>query len=172
MLGSSKKSNGSSRQCIKKQRHHFADKGPCSQNGFSSSHVWMWELDHAEGWVLKNWCFWTVVLEKTLENPLDSKEIKLVNFKGNQPWIFIGRTNIEAEAPIHWLSNEKSQLIGKDSDAWKDWRQKEKGMTEDGMFGYHHRLNWHEYEQTLRDTEGQGSLVCCSPWGHKELDAT
>jgi len=113
MLGSSKKSNGSSRQCIKKQRHHFADKGPCGQNGFSSSHVWMWELDHAEGWALKNWYFRTVVLEKTLESPLDSKEIKPVNPKGNQPCIFIGKTGAEAEAPILWPPEVKSWLIGK-----------------------------------------------------------
>ena len=113
-----------------------------------------WTVKKAEHWRI--YAF-KLGLEKTLESPLDCKEIKLVNSKGNQPWILIGRTDIEAEAPIPWPSNEKSQLIGKDSDAWKDWRQKEKGMTEDGMFGYHHRLNWHEYEQTLRDTEGQGA---------------
>ena len=111
-------------------------KGPYSQSyGFSSSHVWMWELDYKESWALKNWCFWTVVLEKTLEGPLDWKEIQPVNPKGNQPWIFIGRTDAEAEAPILWPPHEKSWLIGKDPDAGKDWRQEEKGMTEDEMVG-------------------------------------
>ena len=119
-----------SRQHIKKQRHHFADKGSYTQSyDFSSSHVWMWELDHKEGWALKNWFFQTVVLEKTLESPLDCKEIKPVNPKGNQPWIFTGRT----DAPILWPPDAKSQLIGKDPDAGKDWRQKEKRATEDEM---------------------------------------
>ena len=114
-------------QHVKKQRHHFPDKSPCSQSyGFSSSHVRMWELDHKEGWAPENWCFRTVVLEKTLESPLDSKEIKAVNPKGNQSWIFIGRTDAEAEAPILWPPDAKSWLTGKDSDAGKDWRQ-EKG---------------------------------------------
>ena len=137
---------------------------------FSSSRVWMWELDSKEGGVLKNWCFWTVMLEKTLESPLDSKEIKSVNPKGNQPWIFIGRTDAEAEAPILWPPDAKSWLFGKDPDAGKDWRQEKKGMTEDEIVGWHHRLNRHEFEQTLGDSEGQGSLVCWSPWAHKELD--
>ena len=155
------------RQCIKKQRYHFADKGPYSQSyGFSSSHMWMWELDHKEGWALKSWCFQTVVLEKTLENPLDSKEIKSVNPKGNQPWIFIGRT--DAEVPILWPSDAKRWLIGKDSDAGKDWGQEEKGVTVDEMVRWHHWLNGHEFEQALGDSEGQGSLACCSPWGCKE----
>ena len=131
---------------------------------FSSSHVCMWELDHKEGWVPKNWCFLIVVLEKTLESPLDCKEIKPVNPKGNQPWIFIGRT--EAEAPLLWSPDSKNQLSGKDPDAGKDWRQKEKGAAEDEMVGWHHRLSGHEFEQTLGDSEGQGSLACCSPWGH------
>ena len=131
---------------------------------FSSSHVCMWELDHKDGWVPKNWCFLIVVLEKTLESPLDCKEIKPVNPKGNQPWIFIGRT--DAEAPILWSPDSKNQLIGKDPDAGKDWRQKEKGAAEDEMVGWHHRLSGHEFEQTLGDSEGQGSLACCSPWGH------
>ena len=123
-----KKSYDKPRQCIKKQRHNFANKGPYSQNyGFSSSHVWMWELDYKEGWVLKNWCFWTVVLKKTLESPLDCKEIKPVSPEGNQSWIFIGRTNTEAEALILWPPDVKSRLIRKDPDAGKDWRQKEKG---------------------------------------------
>ena len=146
---------------MKKQRHHFADKGPCSQScGFSHSHVRMWELDHKEGWVLKNWCFWTVVLEKTLESPLDCKEIKPVNRKGNRPWIFIGRTDVEAETPILWPPDAKSQLIGKDPDAEKDWGQEEKGMMEDEMVGWHHWLNGHDFEQTQGDSEGQGSLAC------------
>ena len=125
----------------------------------------MWELDHKEGWALKNWCFWTVVLEKTLERPLDSKEIKLVNPKGNQPWIFIGRTDAEAETPVLWLPDMKSQLIGKDPGAGKDCRQEEKGVTEDEMVGWHHRFNGHEFGQTSGDSEGQGSLACCSPQG-------
>ena len=113
---------------VKKQRHYFADKGPSSQSyGFSSSHVWMCELDHKEGWALKNWCFRAVVLEKTLESPLDSKEIKLVNLKGNQLWIFIGRTDAEAEALVLWPHDTKSQFIEKDPDAGKNWRQEEKG---------------------------------------------
>ena len=128
----------------------------------------MWEFDHKEGWVLKNWCFWIVVLEKTLESPLDSEEIKPVNPKGNQPWIFIGRT--DAEAPIHWLPYVKNWFIGKDSDARKDWRQKEKGVTEEEMVGWHHWLKGHEPEQTLGDSERQGSMACYSLWGHKELD--
>ena len=159
------------KQYITKQRHHFADKGPSSQSyGFSSSLVWMWELDHKEGWEPKNWCFWTVVPENTLENPLASKEIKSVSPKGNQPWMFIGRTG--AEAPVLWPPDVKSQLIGKDPDVGKDWRQEENGMTEDEMVGWHHWFNGHEFEQTLEDSEGQGSLVCCSPWGFKGLDTT
>ena len=128
-------------------------------------------VGHKEGWVLKNWCLQTVVLEKTPESPLHSK-IKLVNSNGNQPWIFIGRADAEAEAPILWPSDAKRRLIGKDPDAWKDWKQKEKGTTEDETFGWHHWLNGHEFEQTPGDGEGQGSLVCCSPWGCKESDTT
>ena len=131
----------------------------------------MWELDHKEDWVPKNRSFWTMVLEKTLESLLDSKEIRSVNPKGNQLWIFLGRNDAEAEAPIHWSPDTKSQLIGKDSDAGKDWRQ-EKRTTEDEMVGWHHQLNEHELEQALGDGGGQGSLACCSPWGHKELDTT
>ena len=159
------------RQHIKKQRHYFADKGPPSQiYGFSSSHVWMWELDHKESWVLKNWCFWIVPREKTLESPLDCKEIKPVNPKGNQPWIFIGRTDVETL--ILCQPDAKNWLIGKDPDAGKNWRQEEKGTTEDKMVGRHHWLKGHEFEQTPGDSEGQGSLACCIPWGHKELDTT
>ena len=113
---------------------------------FSSSHVWMWELDYKESWALKNWSFWTVVLEKTLESPLDCKEIQPVHPKGNQSWIFIGRTDVEAKTPILWLPDVKSWLIWKDPDAGKNWRQEEKGTTEDEMVGWHHRLNGHEFE--------------------------
>ena len=132
----------------------------------------MWELDHKEGWAPKNWCFWTVVLEKTLESPLDNKELQLVSPKGNQSWLFVGRTDAEVEAPILWPPDEKSLLIGKDPDAGKDWRQEEKGVTEDEMIGWHHWLNGHESEQTLGDGEGQRSPACCSPWGCKESDRT
>ena len=155
------------RQHIKEHRYHFVDKGPYSQSYVSSSsHVWMWELDHIEGWVLKNWCFWTAVLEKTLESPLDSKEIKPINPKGDQPFrIFIWRN--DAEAPILWPPDAKSY-----SDAGRDWRQEEKGMTKDEMVGWYHWLNGQESEQAPGDGAGQGSLVCCSPWGCKELDMT
>ena len=139
---------------------------------FSSGHVWMWELDQKESWALKNWCFWTVVLEKTLESPLDSKEIQLVNPKGDQSWVFTGRADVETEAPILWPPDAKSWPIGKDPNAGKDWRQEEKGMAESEMAGWHHRLNGHEFEQILGDSGGQGNLVFCSPWGHKESDTT
>ena len=126
MLAPWKKSYDKPRQHTKKQRYHSTNKGPSSQRyGFSSSHVWMWKLDHKEGWTLKNWCFQTMVLEKTVESPLDSNEIKPVNPIRNKSWIFIGRT--DAEAPILWLPDVKSQLIGKDPDAGKDWGQKEGG---------------------------------------------
>ena len=152
---------------------YFANKGPYSQSyGFSSSHVWMWELDHKESWTLKNGCFWIVVLEKTLESPLDCKEIKLVNPKENQSWIFIGRTDAEAEAPVLWPPYVKSQLIGKDPDAGKEWRQEEKGTTEDEIVERRHRLDGYDFEQTPGDSEGQGSLSCYSSWGHKESDRT
>ena len=114
--------------------------------GFSSSHVWMWELDYKESWAPKNWCFWTVVLEKTVESPLDCKEIQPVHPKGNQSWVFVGRTDVEAEAPIFWTPDEKSWLICKDPDSGEDWRQEEKGTTEDEMVGWHHPLNGHEFE--------------------------
>ena len=132
MLTPWKKSYDKSRQYIKRQRHHFADNDLISQSyGFPSSHIWMWELDHKESWAPKNWCFWSVVLEKTLESPLDCKEIQLVYPKGNQSWIVIGRTDAEAEVPILWPPDSKNWLIWKDPDAGKDWRQEEKGMTED-----------------------------------------
>ena len=131
---------------IKKQRHYFANKGLSSQGyGFSSSHVWMWELDYKESIAPKKWCFWTVVLKKTLESPLDCKEIQLVHPKGDQSWAFIGRTDAEAEIPILWPHHAKNWLIGKDRDAGKDRRQEEKGTTEDEMAGWHHRLNGHEF---------------------------
>ena len=124
----------------------FSNKGPSSQGyGFSSSYVWMWELDYKESWTLKNWCFWIVVLEKTLERPLDCKDLKPLHPKGNQSWLFFGRTNVEAETPILWPPEAKSWLIGKDHDSGKDWRQEEKGMTEDEMVGWHHQLNGHEW---------------------------
>ena len=126
------------------------NKVPSSQNyGFSSSHVWMWEMDHKEGWVPKNWCFWTVVLEKTLESPLHSNEVKSVNPKGNQSWIFIGRTDAEVEAPILWPPDAMGWLIGKDPDAGKDWGQEEKETTEEEMVGWHQWLNGHELEEAL-----------------------
>ena len=139
---------------------------------FSSSHVQMWELDHKEDWTPKNWCFQTVVLKKTLESPLDSKEIQPVHPKGSEPWIFIGRTDGEAEAPVLWPPDSKSRLIGKDHDTRKGWGQEEKEATEDEMAGWHHWINGDEFEQTLGDSEGPGSLVCCSPWGHKESGTT
>ena len=140
--------------------------------GFSSSHVWMWELDYKESWALKNWWFLTVVLEKTLESPLDCREIQPVHPKGNQSWIFIERTDAGAEPPILWPPAAKKWLIVKVPYAGKDWRQEEKGMTEDEMVEWYHRLNGHEFEQTQGDGEGQGDLTCCSPWGHKELNMT
>ena len=171
MLASWKKSYDQSIQHIKKQRHYFTDKYLPSQScGFSSSHVWMWELDYKESWTLKNLCFWTVVLEKTLESPLDCKEIQPVHPKGNQSWIFNGRTDAEAEAPILWSPDVKKWLIGKDPDAGKDWRQEEKGTIEmrwlDGITDF----NGHKFEQAPGVGDGQGSLACCSPWGHKESD--
>ena len=133
--------------------------------GFSSIHVWMWELGYKESWTLKNWCFWTVVLEKTLESPLDCKEIQPVYPKGNQSWIFIGRTDAEAETSILWPPDAKNWLIGKDPDAGKDWMQEEKRTTEDEMVGWHHWLNGHEFEQAPGVGDGQGGLACCIPWG-------
>ena len=165
-----KKSYDKHKPQIKKQKQHFANKGPSSQSyGFSSRHVWMWELDHKEGWALKSWCFQTLVVEKTLQSFLDCK-IKPVNPKGNQFWLFIGRTDAEAEAPILWPPDVKNWFTGKYPDAGKDWRREEKGMTEDEMVGWHHWLDGHEFEQALGVGDGQGSLVCCSPWGHKVSD--
>ena len=180
MLAPWKKNYNKPRQHIKKQRHYFAYKvgnptliSPSNLSyGFSSSHVWMWELDRKEGWGPKNWWFWTAVLEKTLENPLNCKEIKPLHPKGNQSWMFIGRTDAEAKAPVLRPPDAKNWLIGKDSDAGKDWRWEEKGTTEDEMVGWHHQLNGHEFEQTPGDSEGQGSLAGCCPLGCKELDMT
>ena len=143
-----KKSYDQSRQHIKKQRHYFANKGLSDSQGYGSSsgHVWMWELDCEESWVTKNWCFWSVVLEKTLESPLDCKEIQPVHPEGDQSWVFIGRTDAEAETPMLWPPDVKSWLIWKGPDAGKVWRQAEKGTTGDKMVGWHHRLNGHEFE--------------------------
>ena len=132
----------------------------------------MWELDYKESWAPKNWCFWSVVLEKTLESPLDCKEIQPVHPKGHQSWVFIGRTGFEAETPILWPPDTKSWLIWKDPAAGKDWRWEEKVTTEDEMVGWHHRLNGHGFGRTPGVGDGQGSLVCCGPWGHKGLDTT
>ena len=137
--------------------------------GFSRQEYWN---GFKEGWVPKNWCFWTVMLEKTLESPLDCKEIQPVNPKGNQSWIFTGRTDAEAETPTPWPPDAKSWLIRKDSDAGKDWRQDKKETTEDEMVGWHHWLYGHEFEQAPGFGDRQGSLVCCSGWGRKKLDMT
>ena len=130
----------------------------------------MWDLDCEESWVLKNWWFWTVVLEKTLESPLDCKEIQPVHLKGDQLWDFFGRTDAEAKTPILWPPHAKSWLTGKDPDAGRDWGQEEKGMTENEMVGWDHRLDGRESEWTLGVGDGQGSLVCCNSWGPKESD--
>ena len=148
MLTPWKESYDQRRKHIKKQRYYsaFAYKGPSSQGyGFSSSHVWMWESDYKESWAPKNWCFWTVVLEKIPESPLDCKEIQPVHPKGDQSWVFIEKTDVEAETPIFWPPDAKSWLIWKDPDVGKDWRQEEKGTTEDEMVGWHHWLNRHEF---------------------------
>ena len=155
----------------------IANKGLSSQSyGFSSSHVSMWDLEYKESWAPKNWCFWTVVLEKTLGCPLDCKEIQPVHPKGNQSWIFIGGTDAEAEVPVlnymhpgHWC---KELTHGKDSDTGNDWRREGRGMKEDEMVGWHHWVNEHEFEQAPGAGDGQGCLACCSPWGPKESDTT
>ena len=172
MLTPWKESYDQPRQHIKKQRHYFANKSPSSQSyGFSSGHVWMWELDCEESWVLKSWCFWTVLLEKTLESPLDCKEIQPVHPKGDKSWVFTGRTDAEAETLVLWHPHAKSWLIGKDPDAGRDWGQ-EKGRTEEEMAGWHHGLDRHEFEWTPRVCDGQGGLACCNSWGWKESDTT
>ena len=138
----------------------------------SSGHVWMWELDCKESWALKNWCFWTVVLEKILESPLDCREIQPVHSEGDQPWDFFGRNDAEAETPVLWPPHAKCWLIGKASDAGRDWGQEEKGMTEDEMAGWHHWLDGHESECTPGVGDGQGGLACCDSWGRKESYTT
>ena len=139
---------------------------------FSYGHVWMWELDCEEDWAPKNWCFRTVVLEKTLESPLNYKEIQPIHSEGDQPWVFFGRNDAKAETPLLWLPHVKSWLIGKDSDAGRDWGQEDKGTTEDETAGWHHRLYGHEFEWTPGVGDGQGGLVCWDSWGRKELDTT
>ena len=152
-----------------KSRYYFANKGPSNQgSGFSSSHVWMWKLNCEESWAPKNWCFWTVVL-KTLESPLDCKEIQPVHPKGDQSWVFTGRTDAKAETPILWPPHAKSWLIGKDTDAGRDWGQ-DKGTTEDEMARWHHPLDGHEFEWTLGVGDGQGGRACRDSWGRKESD--
>ena len=170
MLAPWKKSSDQPRQHIKKWIHHLTDKDPYSQNyGFYSSHVGIWELDHKEGWAPKNLCFPTVVLEKTLET-----WDRWTTRRSNQSILkeISPEYSLEGEAPILWLSDAKSQLIGKDPDAEKDWGQEEKESTEDEMVGWHHRLNRHEFEQTRGHSEGQESLACYSPWGLKESHGT
>ena len=173
MLPPWKKSYDKTRQHTKKQRHYFADKWPSSQSyGFSSSHVWMWELDYKESWVPKNWCFWTVVLEKTLESPLDYKEIKPVRSKGNQPWIFTGRTDAKIEAPILWPPDVKSCLAGKDCDAGKKLKTGGEGDDRGQNDWMASLTQWAWVWASSRDGEAQGSLVFCNPWGRKESDMT
>ena len=146
---------------------------PSSQGyGFSSGHVWMWELDCEESWAPKNWCFWTVVLEKILESPLNSKEIQPVHSEGDQPWDFFGRNDAKTETPVLWPPHVKSWFIGKDPDAGRDWGQEEKGMTEDEMAGWYAWLDGSESEWTPGVGDGQGGLVCCDSWGRKESDMT
>ena len=171
MTAFQQKSYAKPRQSVEKQRHHSADKGPYSQgSGLPSDHVRLWELDCKEGKMSKNWCLYPVVLEKTPESLLDSQDIKPVSFKGNRLWKLIGRTDAEVEAPVFWSFDVNRWLIGKVPDAGKDWGQKDKRASEDEMTVWHHWCNGHEPGQTLGDGEGQGGLVCCSPWGHKELD--
>ena len=147
MLAPWEKSYDQPKQHIKKQRHYFANKGPSSQScGFCSSRIWMLELDYKESWAPKNWCFWTVMLKETLESPLDCKEIQPVHPKGDQSWMFIGRTDAETETPILWPPDAKNWLIGKDPDAGNDWRREEKGTREDKMVGWYHWLYGHEFE--------------------------
>ena len=151
-----------------KSRHYSADKSPYSQGyGLPSGHVWMWELDLKEGRMPKNLCPWPVVLEKTPESPLDSKEIKPVNLKGDQPWIFTGGTDAKAETQVLWSSDENRWLTGIVSDAEKGWGQKEKRASKDQRARWHHWCNEHELGETSGDGQGQGGLACCSPWGHR-----
>ena len=166
-----KESYDQPRQHIQKQRHYFGNEGPSSQGyGFSSSHVWLWELDYKESWASKNWCFGT--WEESWESFRLCKEIKTVHPKGDQSWVFIGRIDVKAETPILWPPDAKSWLIWKDPDAGQDWGQEEKGTTEDEVVGWHHRLKGHEFGWTLGVGDGQGGLACCGSWGHKESDTT
>ena len=156
----------------KKQRHYSVNKGQSSQGyGFSSGHVWMWELDYKESWAPKNWCFWTVKLEKTLESPLDCKDIQPVHPKGDQSWVFIGRTDAEAETPILWPPHAEL-THWKRPWCWEGWGQEEKGMTEDEMVGWHHQLNGHGFGWTPGVGDGPGGLACCGAWDRKESDTT
>ena len=155
------------------QRHYFANKGSSSQGyGFSCGHVWIWELDCEESWAPKNYCFWTLMLEKTPENPLDCKEIQPVHSEGDQPWVFFWRNDAKPETPVLWPPHMKSWLIGKDSYAGRDWGQEDKGKAEDEMAGWHHRLDGHEFEWTPGVSDGQGGLAWCDSWGHKVSDMT
>ena len=173
MLAPWKVSCDKPRQQIKKQRYHFVNKISYSQSYvFCSSHVQMWELYNNESWALKNWCFWAVVLEKTLESPMDCKEIQAAHSKGDQSWDFFGRNDAKAENTIVWPPHTKNWLTGKDPDAGRDWGQEEKGTTEDEMAGWHHWLDGREPEWTPGVGDGQGGLACCNLWGHKELDTT
>ena len=172
MLTRWKESYDQPRQHIEKQRHYFANKGLSSQgSGFFSGHVWMWELDCEESWALKNWCFWTVVLEKTLVSPLDCKEIQPVHSKGDQSWVFFGKTTAKAETPLLWPPHVKSWLIGKDPDAGRDCGQEEKGNDRgwDGWVASPTRWTW---VWTPGVGDGQGGLACCDSWGRKESDTT
>ena len=171
MLALWKKSCDQPTQHIKKQRHYLANKGPSSQSyGFSSSHVLMWELDYKESWAPKNGCFWTVVLEKTLESPLDCREIQPIHPKGDQSSVFIGRIDAAAETTIVWRPDVKNWLIGNDPDVGKiEGRRRRQRMREDEMFGWHHQLDGHEFEQPPGVGDGQRSLVCCSPWGFRRV---
>ena len=156
---------------VEKQRHYSANKGLYSQGyGLPTGHVWLWELDCKEGRAPKNWCLQIAVLEKTPESPLNSKEINLVNLKGIQPWILVGRTDAEVETPAFWSSNVNSWLIVKVPDAGKDWGQTEKRASEDEMVGWYHQCNGHEFGQTSGNGKGLGGLACCSPLCCKESD--
>ena len=171
MLTPWKESYDQTRQHIKKQRHYFINiVRPCLVKAMVFPVIGMWELDFKESWAPRNWCFWTVVLEKTLENTLDCKEIQAVQSKGEQAWVFIGRTNVEAETQILWAPDAKSWLIWKDPDAEKDWHQEEKGMTEDEMIGWHHRLTGHGFGWSPGVGDGQGGLECWGSLGRKESD--
>ena len=173
MLTPWKKNYGQPRQHIQKKRRYFANIGRSSQGyGFFSGHGWMWMLDCEENWAPKNWCFWPLVLEKSLESPLDCKEIQPVHCKGDRSWVFFGRSDAKAETPILWPPPVKSWLIWKDPDVRRDWGQEEKGRTEDEMARWHHQLNGHEFEWTPGVGDGQRGLACCNSWGLKELDMT